>query len=115
MRAAGLEWHERGDVWDLVARERPLPADVTTAALAGMTEGFATVLHADTAPGGPLLGADGPLASAAPWADACRRTGASSAPTPAPERCNAASARSSPTTSSSPGTGSGYPPGTKAS
>lgn len=75
MRAAGLEWYEQGDVWHRVAQERPLPEDVPSAKLAAMASDLKHLMTADTAPHGPLLSADGPLASAAPWADAFRQAG----------------------------------------
>ncbi|CCB73272.1 MULTISPECIES: thiopeptide-type bacteriocin biosynthesis protein [Streptomycetaceae] len=75
MRAAALEWYEQGDVWHHVAQERPLPADVPPDRLQALTADLRQIMAADTAPDGPLLGPDGPVAFAADWADAFRRTG----------------------------------------
>lgn len=75
LRAARLEWYEQGDVWHLVAEERPLPADAPPDRVRGMAEDLRQLLLADTAPDGPLLGRGGPAAFAAEWAAAFRRTG----------------------------------------
>lgn len=75
MRAAGLEWLEQGDVWHRVAQERPLPADIPPDRLHALAEDLRQLMLADTAPDGPLLGRDKPVAFAAEWADAFRRTG----------------------------------------
>ncbi|MEO3861334.1 thiopeptide-type bacteriocin biosynthesis protein [Acrocarpospora sp. B8E8] len=75
MRAAGLERYEEGDVWHRVALERPLPTDVPPRRLTEMADSLTTLMFADTTPDGALLGADGPVASAAGWADAFRRAG----------------------------------------
>ncbi|MDX8036931.1 thiopeptide-type bacteriocin biosynthesis protein [Lentzea sp. BCCO 10_0856] len=75
MRAAGLEWYEQGDTWDRVGQERPLPEDVPLDKLTTMASSLKQLMVADTSPNGPLLSADGPLASAAGWADAFRQAG----------------------------------------
>ncbi|GAA1029137.1 MULTISPECIES: thiopeptide-type bacteriocin biosynthesis protein [Amycolatopsis] len=75
MRAAGLEWYEQGDTWDRVAHERPLPEGVPVAKVTTMASDLKQLMVADTTPDGPLLGADGPLASATPWANAFRQAG----------------------------------------
>jgi thiopeptide-type bacteriocin biosynthesis protein len=75
MRAAGLEWYEQGDVWHRVALERPRAADVPASKLAAMAGELTQLMHADVTPDGPLLGTDGPLASATEWAGAFRRAG----------------------------------------
>ncbi|OLZ45611.1 hypothetical protein BAY60_34265 [Prauserella muralis] len=75
MRAAGLEWYEQGDVWHRIAQERPLPEDVSAANLTAMASDLKQLLLANTAPGGPLLRAEGPLASSADWASAFRQAG----------------------------------------
>jgi thiopeptide-type bacteriocin biosynthesis protein len=75
MRAAGLEWYEQGDVWHRVAWERRLPADVSTSKLTEMADDLKQLMLADITPDGPLLGANGPLASAAGWAGAFSRAG----------------------------------------
>jgi len=75
MRAAGLEWYEQGDVWHRVALERRLPADVPTSKLTAMADDLKQLMLADITPDGPLLGTNGPLASAAGWADAFSRAG----------------------------------------
>jgi thiopeptide-type bacteriocin biosynthesis protein len=76
LRAAGLEWYEQGDVWHLVAQERPLPGHVTADGLDSMADDVTRLIRADTTAGGPLLGAGGSLAFAADWAAAFRRAGA---------------------------------------
>ncbi|WP_285746473.1 thiopeptide-type bacteriocin biosynthesis protein [Lentzea sp. NBRC 105346] len=75
MRAAGLEWYEQGDVWHRVGQERPLPGDVPTAKLTAMASDLKQLTLANTASDGPLLRADGPLASSADWANAFREAG----------------------------------------
>ena len=75
IRAAGLEWYEQGDVWHRVALERRLPAGVPTSKLTAMASDLKQLMLADITPDGPLLGTNGPLASAAEWADAFRRAG----------------------------------------
>jgi thiopeptide-type bacteriocin biosynthesis protein len=75
MRAANLEWYEQGDVWHRVAQERPLPTDIPSAKITTMTDEVKNLLLIDTAPGGPLLGTKGPLASVADWAGGFRRAG----------------------------------------
>ncbi|MGH3692883.1 MAG: thiopeptide-type bacteriocin biosynthesis protein [Pseudonocardiaceae bacterium] len=75
MRAAGLEWYEQGDVWHRVALERPLPADIPTSKLTVMADDLKQLMRTDITPGGPLLGANGPLAPVAGWAEAFRRAG----------------------------------------
>lgn len=75
MRAAALEWYEQGDVWHLVARQRPLPADVPSDVLQELADDLRKLLLADTTPDGPLLGPNRPIAFAADWADAFRRAG----------------------------------------
>ncbi len=75
MRAAGLEWYEQGDVWHRVGMERRLPADVPTSKLTAMADDLRQLMLADITPDGPLLGANGPLASGSGWADAFSRAG----------------------------------------
>lgn len=75
MRAANLEWYEQGDVWHRVTQERPLPTDIPTAKVAAMADEVKNMLLTDTAPDGPLLGENSPLAAVAGWAEAYRRTG----------------------------------------
>jgi len=75
MRAAGLEWYEQGDIWHRVAQERLLPDDVPLAKLTGMANDLKQLMVADTTADGPLLSADGPLASVTVWADAFRKAG----------------------------------------
>lgn len=73
MLSTCLDRFERGDVWQLVAEQRPLPAPPPTAKLEALAERIlplvASPLNA-TAPAGPL-------AFAAPWADAFSRAGQS--------------------------------------
>ncbi|WP_291410167.1 thiopeptide-type bacteriocin biosynthesis protein [Actinophytocola sp.] len=75
MRAANLEWYEQGDVWHRLTQERPLPGDIPTGKIAAMADDVKPLLLTSTAPDGPLLGENGPLAPAASWAEAFRRTG----------------------------------------
>ncbi|MCC2276171.1 thiopeptide-type bacteriocin biosynthesis protein [Streptomyces sp. ET3-23] len=76
MRAAAVEWYEQGDVWHRVARMRPLPDDVPADRLEELADGLRHLMLADTAPDGPLVGKNGPLAFAADWAGAFREAGA---------------------------------------
>ncbi|MFJ9416714.1 thiopeptide-type bacteriocin biosynthesis protein [Streptomyces sp. NPDC101227] len=75
MRAAGLEWYEQGDVWHRVARERPLPADVSAAKVDAMAGSLRQLLLADTSPTGPMLQSDRTLKPAADWVRAFRHAG----------------------------------------
>ncbi len=72
---AQLEWYERGDVWDRVAAERPLPPNVPIEKIATMAETIKTLLVADTAPDGLLFGEGGPASAQASWATAFRDIG----------------------------------------
>ncbi|CAM5273113.1 hypothetical protein SAVIM338S_00019 [Streptomyces avidinii] len=72
LRAAGLEWYEQGDVWDRVARMRPLPADVTADNLAQMGHGLRRLLALDIR---PLTSAGGKTQPLAPWLTAFAHTG----------------------------------------
>lgn len=70
MRAAGLEWHERADVWDRVTLLRPLSPD--TARIAGHlrpgpSRALLRLLTVDTSAAGPMVNRSGPLEFAAPW------------------------------------------------
>lgn len=75
LRAAGLEWYEQGDVWHLIAQERPLPDDVSLDRLQELAGDLRTLMLADTTPDGPLLGNDRPTAFAADWVDTFRHVG----------------------------------------
>lgn len=75
MRAANLEWYEQGDVWDRVAQERPHLTDVPPGKITALADEVKTMLLTGTAPGGPLLGENGPLAFSAGWAEAFRHAG----------------------------------------
>ncbi|QFZ20514.1 thiopeptide-type bacteriocin biosynthesis protein [Saccharothrix syringae] len=72
---ATLEWYERGDVWDRVSAERPLPSDIDSDRIAAMAENLRTLTLADTAPDGPLFTTGGPLAAQSGWATTFRDTG----------------------------------------
>jgi thiopeptide-type bacteriocin biosynthesis protein len=72
---AALEWYERGDVWDRVSAERPLPSDIDTGRIVAMAGTIRTLALSDTAPDGPLFAAGGPLAAQSGWAAAFRDTG----------------------------------------
>lgn len=71
-RSAGLEWYEQGDVWDRVARMRPLPADVTAENLAQMGDGLRRLLALDIR---PLTAAGGAMEPLAPWITAFTHAG----------------------------------------
>ncbi|MFI9783807.1 thiopeptide-type bacteriocin biosynthesis protein [Kitasatospora sp. NPDC051984] len=73
--AAGLEWYEMGDVWQKVARERPIPSNLPDHRLEQIADQIRPLLLADTAPEGPLFHNNGPAAYAAAWADAFRAAG----------------------------------------
>ncbi len=75
LRGAGLEWYERGDLFDRVCVERPLPHDVPAEKLTALSDNLATLLRTDTAPDGPLFGSGGPVAAQTRWADACGSAG----------------------------------------
>lgn len=75
MRAANLEWYELGDVWHRVIQERPNPTDVAPGRISALANEVGSMLLTDTTPGGPLLSENGPLAAAAGWVEAFRRTG----------------------------------------
>lgn len=75
LRGARLEWYEQGDAWHRVARERPLPDDVTGEQVSGLTASTRMLLTADTSAGSPLFEAGGPLGGAADWAATFRRGG----------------------------------------
>lgn len=74
MRAAHTEWYEQGDIWHHVARQRPLPADVTSGNVAAMAAAIRQPLLADLTEG-PLLRPGGPLRAHRPWAGAFRDAG----------------------------------------
>lgn len=75
MRGADLEWYERGDVWDRVAAERHLPADIPADKITGMGASLRTLMIADTTSDGPQFGPDGPVASQRDWAEAFHDAG----------------------------------------
>lgn len=75
LHAAGLEWYEQGDVWHLVAAERPLPSDAPPAQLQQLADDLVQLLRADTTAAGSLFGPGRPLAPAGPRADAFRQAG----------------------------------------
>jgi thiopeptide-type bacteriocin biosynthesis protein len=77
LRSAGQEWHEHGDVWHRVAQMRPLPSNTPLDRLRDMAGGLRRLMTVDTNPHGTLLGPDGPLAFAAPWAAAFDQAGRS--------------------------------------
>jgi thiopeptide-type bacteriocin biosynthesis protein len=74
-RGAGLEWYERGDLFDRVCNERPFPHDIPTEKLTELSDTLATLLRADSTPDGPLFGPGRPVAAQATWADACATAG----------------------------------------
>ncbi|MGH3828838.1 MAG: thiopeptide-type bacteriocin biosynthesis protein [Pseudonocardiaceae bacterium] len=67
LRGAGQDYYEQGDVWHRVAQLRPLPPEMHTEQLRGMTNGLRLLINADLHPTGALFGPDGPLAYAANW------------------------------------------------
>ena len=74
-RSAGQEWHEHGDVWSRVAQLRPLPSDTLLDRLRDMASELRRLMTMNTDLHGPLLGPDGLLAFAAPWAAAFDQAG----------------------------------------
>jgi thiopeptide-type bacteriocin biosynthesis protein len=70
MRGAGLEWYERGDVWDRVTAERHLPAEIPAEKIAGMAGSLRTLMIADTNGDGPQFGPHGSAAQQHDWAQA---------------------------------------------
>jgi thiopeptide-type bacteriocin biosynthesis protein len=77
LHGARLEWYEQGDAWHRVARERPLPDDVTAGQVSELTASTMTLLTTDTSAASSLFEAGGPLAGAADWAAAFRQAGQS--------------------------------------
>lgn len=75
MRAARLEPVEHGDVWDLVCALRPLPDEVDPGRVEAMLGPARTLTGADTAPGGAVFGADGPLHTHTAWAATFSKAG----------------------------------------
>ncbi len=76
LRAAGLDWYERGDVFDRVSRLRPPPATSPTAAeIQRLATALRRLLAADTDPAGDLFGSDRPLANLGTWASAFHDAG----------------------------------------
>jgi thiopeptide-type bacteriocin biosynthesis protein len=75
MRAANLEWYEQGDVWHRLTQERPHLTDVSPDKITALADKVKNLLLTNTAPDGPLLGENGPLASVADWAEAFRQAG----------------------------------------
>ncbi|KQV12092.1 hypothetical protein ASE03_22325 [Kitasatospora sp. Root187] len=75
LHAGRLEWFEQGDVWHLVAAERPLPADAAPVQLQQLADDLGQLLRADTAAAGSLFGPGRPLAPAGRRADAFRQAG----------------------------------------
>jgi thiopeptide-type bacteriocin biosynthesis protein len=75
LSAAQLEWYERADVWDRVARMRPLPPTVPPPATILLAEDLNHLFSIDAAPTGGLYGPDKPLAFAADWAAAFHTAG----------------------------------------
>lgn len=76
LRTAGLDWYERGDVFNRVSRLRPPPATSPTAAeIQRLATALRRLLTADTDPAGDLFGADRPLANLGIWASAFHNAG----------------------------------------
>lgn len=71
-RAARLEWFEQGDVWDRVARLRPLPPDVTNAQLTELGSDLRTLMIVDPS---ALSVPGGTLEDVAPWLNAFETQG----------------------------------------
>ncbi|WP_371780586.1 thiopeptide-type bacteriocin biosynthesis protein [Streptosporangium subroseum] len=74
MRAAGLDWFERGDVFDRVARLRPTP-DVGDARLEELAGRLCPLLASSVPADSPLLAPGGPIAFAVPWLAAYQAAG----------------------------------------
>lgn len=76
LRAAGLDWYERGDVFDRVSHLRPPPAAPPTAAeVQTLATALRRLLTADTDPAGDLFGSGRPLANLGTWASAFHDAG----------------------------------------
>ncbi|MEX5637502.1 thiopeptide-type bacteriocin biosynthesis protein [Parafrankia sp. FMc2] len=76
LRAAGLDWYERGDVFDRVSHLRPPPATApTTTEVRTLAAALRRLLTADTDPAGDLFGSDRPLANLGTWASAFHDAG----------------------------------------
>ncbi|MER5301324.1 thiopeptide-type bacteriocin biosynthesis protein [Streptomyces lasiicapitis] len=75
MRAAGLEWYERGDVWHRITRDRPLPEDTDPVRIRSLARQLFPLLLADTSPSAPLLQSDQALRPASAWVAAFRDAG----------------------------------------
>ncbi|MGH3696246.1 MAG: thiopeptide-type bacteriocin biosynthesis protein [Pseudonocardiaceae bacterium] len=73
--AAGLDWFERGDVFDRVARLRPAPADADTARIEQLADNVRTLLAIPDLPDSALFAPGGPIAHAAPWLAAFETAG----------------------------------------
>ncbi|MFJ9085468.1 thiopeptide-type bacteriocin biosynthesis protein [Streptomyces sp. NPDC102384] len=75
MRAAGQEWGEQGDVWDLVINEQYRNAAALTHQVNALAETVRPLLLSDLAADGPLFGPGKPLAPIAEWAAAFETAG----------------------------------------
>jgi thiopeptide-type bacteriocin biosynthesis protein len=73
--AAGLDWFERGDVFDRVARLRPAPPDADTARIDDLATQIRSLLAVPAPVDSPLFALDGPAAFAAPWLAAFTHAG----------------------------------------
>ncbi|CRK57673.1 O-methyltransferase clustered with LanBC [Alloactinosynnema sp. L-07] len=72
MRAAGLDWHEQGDVWARVAEHRSLPPDTPPDRLYALQPGLRRLLTVNTT---PLTQDNEPLAFLADWQAAFTNAG----------------------------------------
>ncbi|MGH3909085.1 MAG: thiopeptide-type bacteriocin biosynthesis protein [Pseudonocardiaceae bacterium] len=70
-RAASQDWYEQADIWDRVARMRPLPAGIPTNRLPSMAEKLRWLMTVDT----DQLVDSGPLAFVTPWSAGFRNAG----------------------------------------
>ncbi|CAI7979104.1 Lant_dehydr_C domain-containing protein [Frankia sp. Hr75.2] len=76
LRAAGLDWYERGDVFDRVSHLRPPPATPPAAAeVQRLAAALSRLLTANIGPGGGLFGSGRPLANLGTWASAFHDAG----------------------------------------
>lgn len=75
LRSAGQDRYEQGDIWHRVARMRPLPTNTLTGRLHELTHNLRLLMTTEARPTGTLVGPDGPLSFAAPWAAAFGKAG----------------------------------------
>jgi thiopeptide-type bacteriocin biosynthesis protein len=75
LHAAGLDWFERGDVFDRVAHLRPAPPEADTVRIDALTMNMRTLLAVPAQADSALFALGGPATFAAPWRAAFIATG----------------------------------------